>query len=60
MSTNIHFVKCYADAYDLTDIKQARKVKRMINARERFGRSSNGKQTKLVKLGYKGFDFLSK
>lgn len=43
-------VTCYADAYDLTDPKQAKKVERMQNARKRFGRSSNGKQTKLVKF----------
>lgn len=60
MPITINFVSSYADAYDLTNPSEAKKVKRMLNAKKRFGRSSNGKQTKLVKFGYKGFDFLTK
>jgi len=60
MPIKINFVSCYADAYDLTDPIQAKKVRRIMNAKERFGRSSNGKQTRKVSFGYKSFDFLTK
>lgn len=60
MPITINFVSSYADAYDLTNPSELKKVKRMLNAKKRFGRPSNGKQTKLVKFGYKGFDFLTK
>jgi hypothetical protein len=61
MPTIINFVSSYADAYDLTDPIQAKKVKRIINAKKRLpnGRS-NGSQSSQVKLGRKGFDFLSR
>lgn len=38
----------------------AKKQQRIENARKRSGRSSNGVCTSLVRLGYRGFDFLSK
>lgn len=60
MPITVNFVSCYADAYDLTQPSEAKKLRRILNAKERFGRPSNGKQTKLVKYGYKGFDFLTK
>jgi hypothetical protein len=59
MPTTLKFVTCYADAYDLTDPNQAKKVRRIINAKERLkDKRSNGTQSNKVKLGYKGFDFL--
>ena len=61
MPITINFVSSYADAYDLTDPNQAKKLRRILNAKKRLaGGRSNGKQTKLVKFGYKGFDFLTK
>lgn len=61
MPTTINFVSSYADVYDLTDPNQAKKVRRMINAKKRLvGGRSNGKQSTKVNLGYRGFDFLSR
>jgi len=61
MPIKINFVKCYADAYDLTDQKEAKKVRRIMNAKKRLkdGRS-NGTQTRKVSLGYRSFDFLAR
>jgi len=61
MSININFVTCYADAYDLTNPIQAKKVRRIMNAKQRLkdGRS-NGSQTRKVSMGYKSFNFLTK
>jgi hypothetical protein len=61
MPININFVSSYADVYDLTDSKQAKKVRRIMNAKQRLkdGRS-NGSQSRKVSMGYKSFDFLSK
>ena len=61
MPITINFVSTHADAYDLTDPNQAKKLRRILNAKKRLvnGRS-NGTQSKQVKLGYKGFDFLSR
>jgi hypothetical protein len=61
MPTIINFVSSYADAYDLTDPIQAKKVKRIMNAKKRLPNGcSNGKQSSKVNLGYRGFDFLSR
>ena len=61
MPITINFVSRHSDAYDLTDPNQAKKLRRILNANKRLaGGRSNGTQSKQVKLGYKGFDFLTK
>jgi hypothetical protein len=60
MSVKINFVRCYADVYDLTNSEQRKKVQRMQNARQRFGRPSNGVQKTKTSWGYKNFDFITR
>lgn len=61
MPITINFVSRHSDAYDLTDPNQAKKLRRILNAKKRLaGGRSNGTQSKQIKLGYKGFDFLSR
>ena len=61
MPITINFVTRHSDAYDLTDPSEAKKLRRILNAKKRLaGGRSNGTQSKQVKLGYKAFDFLSR